>query len=267
MSPPLNLIISCFSVIFANSIGSVIFIHGFTGHPKLTWTMDKKKAEKRRRANNDAPSLNVQGSGQKADVYWPQDLVPTTLSSARVMTFGYDTKIRHFTQGQISRNTVQDHARELLEHLRDKRPPDAKGSRPLVFIAHSLGGLVVREALTLASQQPDDQTSTSRYADVFRSTVAIMFFGTPHRGADPRSPFHRVLSGSALRLGVDVNAHIVDALMPNVNKLQKQLSLDDFKTLAVKRGWIVYTFQEEYGVRSLISKKVSECLLLLVSTS
>ncbi|KAK1775438.1 hypothetical protein QBC45DRAFT_396124 [Copromyces sp. CBS 386.78] len=236
----------------------IIFIHGFTGHPRLTWTLDKKKAEKRRKANNDAPNREVPNSGQAAGVYWPEDLVPTTLPSARVMTFGYDTKIRHFSQGQISKNTVQDHARELLEQLRDKRLPDAKGSRPLVFIAHSLGGLVVREALSLASQHQNDQASTSRYEDVFRSTVAIMFFGTPHRGADPRSFFHRILSGFALRLGVDVNAHIVDALMPNVNNLQKQLSLDDFKTLAAQRGWIVYTFQEEYGVSSLFSRKVVE---------
>ncbi|KAK3951352.1 hypothetical protein QBC32DRAFT_371210 [Pseudoneurospora amorphoporcata] len=210
--------------------------------------------------------------GQAAGVYWPKDLVPTTLPSARVMTFGYDTKIRHFSQGQISKNTVQDHARELLEQLRDKRLPDAKGSRPLVFIAHSLGGLVVREALTLASQYQNDQASTSRYEDVFRSTVAIMFFGTPHRGADPRSFFHRILSVFALRLGVDVNAHIVDDLMPNVNNLHKQLSLDDFKTLAAQRGWIVYTFQEErisdnhvdmcrfYGLKDPEYEKVASCL-------
>ncbi|CCC05299.1 hypothetical protein SMACR_08551 [Sordaria macrospora] len=117
-----------------------------------------------------------------------------------------------------------------------ERPPDANASRALVFIAHSLGGLVVREALALASQHRNDQASSNRYDDVFRSTVAIIFFDTPHRGADPRSDFHRILSGFALRLGVDVNDHIVDALMPNVNNLQKQLSLDEFKTLAAQRG-------------------------------
>lgn len=178
------------------------------------------------------------------------------------MTLGYDTKTRHFSQGQISKNTVQDHARELLEQLKDRSPSDTKAPRPLVFIAHSLGGLVVREALTLAVQRYNDQASIGRYGDIFGSTVAIMFFGTPHRGADPRSSFHRVLSGSAMRLGVDVNAYIVDALMPNVNNLQKQLSLDDFKTLAAQRGWIVYTFQEEYGLSSLFSSKVVNPLSL-----
>ncbi|KAK3400432.1 hypothetical protein B0T20DRAFT_145473 [Sordaria brevicollis] len=231
----------------------IVFIHGFTGHPRTTWAMDKKKAEKRRKAHND-----VHNGGKPAEVYWPKDLLPTTLPCARVMTFGYDTKIRHFSQGQISKNTVQDHAQELLEQLRDKRPSDAKASRPLVFIAHSLGGLVVREALTLASHHQQDQNSTDRYDDIFRSTAAVMFFGTPHRGADPRSSLHRILSASAMWLGVDVNAHIVDALMPNVNNLKKQLSLDDFKTLAAQRSWAVYTFQEEYGVSGLFSRKVVE---------
>ncbi|KAK3489883.1 hypothetical protein B0T13DRAFT_80630 [Neurospora crassa] len=174
------------------------------------------------------------------------------------MTFGYDSKIRHFSQGQISKNTVRHHARELLEQLRDKRPSDAKGSRPLAFIAHSLGGLVVREALTLASQHQDDQISTSRYKDIFRSTVAIMFCGTPHRGADPRSSFHRLFSAFAMRLGIDVNPFILDTLIPNVNNIQKQLNLDGFKSLAAERGWIVHTFQEEYGVLGFFSKKVVE---------
>lgn len=233
----------------------------------MTWTIDHKKAERRRKANSDAPSHNVHKSAQTADVYWPKDLVPVTLPSARVMTFGYDSKIRHFSQGQISKNTVQDHARELLEQLRDKRPPDAKGSRPLAFIAHSLGGLLVREALTLASQHQDDQIGTSRYKDIFRSTVAIMFFGTPHRGADPRSSFHRFFSAFAMRLGIDVNPFILDALIPNVNNIQKQLNLDGFKSLAAERGWIVYTFQEEYGVLGFFSKKVSNSALFRLSRS
>lgn len=175
------------------------------------------------------------------------------------MTFGYDTNPRHFAQGQDSKNTVQDHARELLHQLRDLRPDDMGRPRPLVFIAHSLGGLVVREALILCCVRQEDLPN-SRFDDIFRSTSAIMFFGTPHRGADPRSLLHRLVSESAQRLGVDVNMHILDALTPNANNLQKQLNLDDFKTIAAEQDWIIYTFQEEYGVLSLFGKKVSSAL-------
>lgn len=64
-----------------------------------------------------------------------------------------------------------------------------------------------------------------------------------------------------MRLGIDVNPFILDALIPNVNNIQKQLNLDGFKSLAAERGWIVYTFQEEYGVLGFFSKKVSNSAL------
>ena len=54
-----------------------------------------------------------------------------------------------------------------------------KESRPLMFIAHILGGLVKQRALTIASQ--------SRYLHfqaIETCTEGICFLGTPHRGVD-----------------------------------------------------------------------------------
>jgi pimeloyl-ACP methyl ester carboxylesterase len=49
------------------------------------------------------------------------------------------------------------------------------GSKPIVWIAHSLGGLIVKEIL-YASQR-------GLRCDILRSTKGVIFFGTPHCGA------------------------------------------------------------------------------------
>lgn len=97
-----------------------------------------------------------------------------------------------------------------------KKGAPSEQSRPLVFMAHSLGGLVVKHMLKQAN---DCAISRPALYNIFISTIAILFFGTPHRGADPRGFLHRVLSISAQGLGVNVNKHVVAALMPNAGSV------------------------------------------------
>ncbi|KAK3310943.1 uncharacterized protein B0T15DRAFT_519936 [Chaetomium strumarium] len=95
-----------------------------------------------------------------------------------------------------------------------------------------------------------------------KKTVGIMFFGTPHRGADPRNILHHVLQTSAKALGAQVNEQIVRALMPDAELLPKLR--DEFTILCNEKSWPIFSFQEEYGVWSLFGKKVvddqSSCL-------
>jgi hypothetical protein len=137
--------------------------------------------------------------------------------------------------------------------LEAKRRSPRERQRPLIFVAHSLGGLVVKEML----KRSNDSGSTPghRYLhDVFLSTTALLFFGTPHRGADPRAFLHHVLSVSAQGLGVKVNDRIVAALMPQT---ERRPDAATFAATACQQQWIIYSFQEEYGVPGLFGKKVS----------
>ncbi|KAL8780365.1 MAG: hypothetical protein Q9213_006509 [Squamulea squamosa] len=47
-------------------------------------------------------------------VYWPKHLLPEALPSARILVYGYDTKVRHTLGTPISKNTVYDNASDLL---------------------------------------------------------------------------------------------------------------------------------------------------------
>jgi hypothetical protein len=76
-----------------------------------------------------------------SSVFWPGDLLPQVCKQARVLTFGYDTKITKFGTGPTNKNSVFSHGKDFLYSLGRVHEP----GRPLIFIAHSLGGILVKE--------------------------------------------------------------------------------------------------------------------------
>jgi hypothetical protein len=242
---------------------SIVFVHGFTGHPQRTWT---HKGEPIRNDPHEAdmegsehPSkyrrLRISSSFKRyevpAHIYWPRDLVPLTLPNARVLTYGYDTNIRHRLETPVSKLTVYDIGKDLLVSLEAERRSEP--SRPLIFVAHSLGGIVVKEALR---RSHGFQTHQSHLYEICKSTVAVMFFGTPHSGADPRSPIHHIAAKIIQAAGFSVNEQIVDTLLPTSERLRELR--DEFSPMVHQNGWIIYSFQEQYGVSVLNNKKVGE---------
>ncbi|KAI2923323.1 hypothetical protein CBS147343_872 [Aspergillus niger] len=100
---------------------------------------------------------------------WLRDFLPKQLPRARIFLFSYNSKVAI----QSSAAGVREQAHVLLDRLRLER--EKCEYRPLLFIAHSLGGIVVKEALVQA------KLSTT-YGSICTSTFGIAFFGTPHRG-------------------------------------------------------------------------------------
>ncbi|EXA32954.1 hypothetical protein FOVG_15926 [Fusarium oxysporum f. sp. pisi HDV247] len=90
------------------------------------------------------------------------------------MTFGYDSKLA-FSK---SRSGVEAFAQDLLNRLRVVRSSPEARNRPLMFIAHSLGGIVVKKALIMA------HNGSAVYGPILKATTGIVFLGTPHRGSD-----------------------------------------------------------------------------------
>jgi hypothetical protein len=67
----------------------------------------------------------------------------------------------------------------LLSLVLDEDWGLAKIGRETIFIAHSLGGIIVKQALVAASKTFEDVHRTS-----LDSTFGIVFLGTPHRSED-----------------------------------------------------------------------------------
>ena len=72
-------------------------------------------------------------------LYWPRDALPHDCSEA---LYGYDS---HVTKGYAgcNKSNIFAHAKDLLWALQRSKPP----RRPAIFVAHSLGGLIVKEVI------------------------------------------------------------------------------------------------------------------------
>ncbi|KAI9886848.1 MAG: hypothetical protein M1823_001347 [Watsoniomyces obsoletus] len=101
--------------------------------------------------------------------FWPTDFLPDDLPRARVLLYGYNSNVAF----DVSEARIKHHAEELLTRLEDERESI---SCRIIFIAHSLGGLVVKQALLNARDNPV-------FTTMLQDTYGFMFFGVPHRGA------------------------------------------------------------------------------------
>lgn len=241
----------------------IVFVHGFTGHPYLTWRKTgvqsfQADVEDVAEPPRKFPRLPHRSTArERHSVYWPTDLLPNTIPDARIMTYGYDTHIRHKLAGpRASQNTVYDIAWDFLVALEAQRR-DAT-DRPLVFVAHSLGGIVVKEML----RRSQGSHSHDHLRQIASATNGMVFFGTPHSGADPRGPLLHAAELIVRILGVTVSQAVVDTLLPRAERLRELR--DEFPVMAQRKEWYIHSFQEQLGVRSLGGKKVvddtSSCL-------
>ncbi|KAI0468074.1 hypothetical protein F4859DRAFT_223829 [Xylaria cf. heliscus] len=110
----------------------------------------------------------------KASHLWVRQGIRKEVSKARVMLYRH----RELYEGM----TIQKAADDLLEQVKNMRS-GLKKARPIFFICHSIGGLVVKAALVKARKH--DQLRTLVY-----DCHGITFFATPHRGSSYLSMPH-----------------------------------------------------------------------------
>lgn len=140
---------------------SIVFVHGLGGGPEKTWSTSKLSAppvdqgmpssSMRRRLNRFWPksrgeesAVNVEDNStvRKHDTFWPADFLPAACPLARILTWGYDSKVTLFFSGPVDQGNYYSHAKDLLYDLNDLRG-DRK--RPIIWVTHSLGGIIVKQ--------------------------------------------------------------------------------------------------------------------------
>lgn len=97
-------------------------------------------------APESEPKINHVTSEEARDadpttVFWPVGLLSRECPNSRILMFGYDSKVTKYSTGAISENSIFSHAKDLLFSLCRERTLH----RPLICVAHSLGGIIVKE--------------------------------------------------------------------------------------------------------------------------
>ncbi|KAF7718620.1 Uncharacterized protein PECH_006351 [Penicillium ucsense] len=122
--------------------------------------------------------------GEAQSFMWVLDGLREKFPTARLMTYGSKTKL----DGNESTQTLEDLGKLLRDEMRSvtRRPAQSglskescstgpSSSVPSIFIAHSLGGLTVKEALLQEETNPDKETFLS-------NLKGALFFGVPSHG-------------------------------------------------------------------------------------
>ncbi|KAI3325776.1 hypothetical protein HD806DRAFT_491196 [Xylariaceae sp. AK1471] len=79
------------------------------------------------------------------DEMWLRDYLPTDIPNHRIIVYGYNTKL----QGNESKQSIEDLGARFMESLAAFRIDTKTTQRPIIFIGHSLGGLLVKEVALL----------------------------------------------------------------------------------------------------------------------
>ena len=130
--------------------GDVVFVHGLGGDGRGTWHPEEKKDD---------------------DNFWPFWL-GDDLGHVGIWSLGYEVEP---TRWKGSAMPLVERGINVLSIL----DLEEIGERPVVFITHSMGGLLVKQMLRHALD-----FNNPRWQKIVEQTKGIVYLSTPHSGAD-----------------------------------------------------------------------------------
>ena len=197
----------------------IVFVHGLLGGPAFTWRQEPPLSDSSKKygahaeipqhssrqdkinnaASSDNTAVNSQSQGSQTpkgnlinhdqvaySKCWPKDWLAKDCPNVRILTIEYDTSLSDWAPkcpyGKKKR-TLHARSAELLEKLQQA----GIGQRPIIWIGHSMGGLLIKKMLLAADKNP-------AINDVVNKTIGIVFFSVPHKGS-------RLASMAASKLG------------------------------------------------------------------
>lgn len=143
-------------------VADLVFIHGLGGGSQTTWAFEGKPEN-----------------------FWP-DWISTEFPKLGIWTIGYSSSVTAWNEQSMP---LADLGHSILERMVSK----GIGARPLIFVTHSMGGLVAKQLINHART-----LGVRRFKKIAEQTRGVAFIATPHAGAK--------LASFAEFLGIVLNA-------------------------------------------------------------
>ncbi|TDU80805.1 hypothetical protein EI77_00102 [Prosthecobacter fusiformis] len=131
-------------------VADVVFVHGLHGASHSTWTYGEK--------------------GSSDYFFWPEQLGPE-LPDCGIWSVGYSAGITVVGKPGM---LIEKRSRNLVSQFGLSK----LGERPIIFICHSMGGLIIKD-LAVRGSLPSD----TKHSQLVKNIKGIIFCGTPHRGS------------------------------------------------------------------------------------
>ncbi|KAG6997629.1 hypothetical protein G7Y79_00039g075910 [Physcia stellaris] len=187
----------------------IVFVHGLGGTSRATWAKERDLR-----------------------YFWPQMWLPYEpgIGDARILSFGYNANFA--ATGPAPITGIADFAKDLLHSMKYAKNEDLEelelGQRPIIFIAHSMGGLVVKQAYTIGKGDP-------LFFGMISSISAMVFLATPHRGSNLADILNRLLAASIFRHSpkmyiseLEIGSQTIEALNDQFRHFAPSLRLFSF---------------------------------------
>jgi pimeloyl-ACP methyl ester carboxylesterase len=131
-------------------VADLVLVHGLKGNSKSTWAGTDDKGQR---------------------TYWP-DWIKEQRPNVNIWLADYDSSLDAWLQPAMPLDQIGG---SLLMHAKDQ----GLGTRPIHWVGHSMGGLIIKYLLCHARTKADP--SWTRIGEV---PTAITFLGTPHHGSE-----------------------------------------------------------------------------------
>jgi PGAP1-like protein len=139
-----------------------VFVHGLRGGSRKTWSATPSEAH-----------------------FWPKAWLPNDpdFKNVRIHSFGYNSDWADRRENPLS---VHDFGQSLIEDLQSCPEIRREKDTRIVFIGHSMGGLVIKKACIISRENP-------LFQDIGQRIHSIYFLATPHRGSNLAQTLQNVL--------------------------------------------------------------------------
>ncbi|CAI9115772.1 OLC1v1016766C1 [Oldenlandia corymbosa var. corymbosa] len=141
----------------------IVFVHGLRGGAFKSWRLSEDKS-----STKSGLVEKIDEEAGKKGTFWPGEWLPVDFPDARVFSLKYKTNLTQWSGASLP-------LLEVSSMLLEKLVAAGIGDRPVVFVTHSMGGLVVKEMLYQAKAENKD--------NFVKNTIGIVFYSCPHFGS------------------------------------------------------------------------------------
>ncbi|KAB7498530.1 Protein SERAC1 [Armadillidium nasatum] len=169
-------------------VADVVLVHGIKGGAAYTWRQHDsckirpvlQQSQRRKLLSKNFEETSYQESllNERYSWIWPLDWLSHSVSKpVRLIAIDYSSD-SWYNEEDENRNCSLE---ELSSKIHKKLKAAGVGSRPIIWITHSMGGLIVKAIMKNESCRYNEELPCS--SDIMSSTRAVIFFSVPHFGS------------------------------------------------------------------------------------
>ena len=138
----------------------IVFVHGIRGGAFITWRQEK------------ALSLGAARGNVDHSVCWPTAWLAPKFPKARLISAEYAAPATWWEGESLPLYGT-------VNHLAEKLAAAGVGSRPVIFVCHSMGGVIVKEIIGRGTMKEAPQSLQK----ISKSAAGVIFYSVPHAGS------------------------------------------------------------------------------------